>query len=52
MDLGATICHNSKPNCGICPLQDDKELGRAIDLKEVSEVFQNYFAHHFEANMR
>ena len=21
MDLGATICHNSKPNCGICPLQ-------------------------------
>ena len=21
MDLGATICHNSKPNCDICPLQ-------------------------------
>jgi len=37
-------------NKGVTSMQ--KELGRAIDLKEVSEVFQNYFAHHFEANMR
>ena len=35
MDLGATICHNSKPNCGICPLQDDcKSAFRVITSKK------------------
>ena len=37
-------------NKGVTSMQ--KELGRAIDLKEVSEVFQKHFAHHFEADLR
>ena len=33
MDLGATICHNSKPDCAICPLQ--KDCKGAFKIKSV-----------------
>lgn len=41
-----------------CGIQDkgvtsmEKELGKSIDLKQVSARFQHHFAHHFDAELR
>jgi len=37
-------------NKGVTSMQ--KELGKNIDLKEVSVIFQRHFAHHFSAEIR
>lgn len=37
-------------NKGVTSLQ--RELGKTVDLKEVSEKFQQHFARHFEATLR
>ncbi len=37
-------------NKGVTSMQ--KELGKTIDIKEVSTLFQKYFAHQFEAEVR
>ena len=37
-------------NKGVTSMQ--KELGKTIDIKEVSALFQKYFAHQFEAEVR
>lgn len=37
-------------NKGVTSIQ--RELGKTVDLKEVSEKFQQHFAHHFEAILR
>ena len=37
-------------NKGVTSMQ--KELGKTIDIKEVSTLFQKHFAHHFEAELR
>ena len=41
MDLGATICHNSNPNCSICPLQEDCKSAFKIKASKRETKKQN-----------
>ena len=41
MDLGATICHSSKPNCGICPLQVDCKSAFKVKANKKETKKQN-----------
>ena len=41
MDLGATVCHNSKPNCGVCPLQEGCKSSFKIKASKKETKKQN-----------